>query len=72
MAIYLLDNSLRVEVFFEENDRDLNDNICVSLCEDCEEEERILRADETNLYLTRDEASQLAKALVHAISKSQE
>jgi hypothetical protein len=70
MAIYLLDNSLKVNIFFEEFDSGFDDNICISFCEDCPEEERVFRADETNLYLTKDEATQFAIALLQAIAES--
>ncbi|NPV85314.1 MAG: hypothetical protein HPY45_04825 [Anaerolineae bacterium] len=72
MAIYLLDNSLRVEIFFEQNDCDFADNICVSIREDCPDEEKLFRADETNIYITRHEAQQLITALLQAIAESDE
>ena len=72
MAIYLLDNSLRVEIFFEQNDSNFTDNICISICEDCPEEEKLFRADETNMYITKQEAQQLITALLRAIAESDE
>ena len=47
--VYLLDDSLYVEVFFSEEDCDLEDNICLRVIESCKEEERIFRHDESQL-----------------------
>ncbi len=66
MAIHLLDNSLHVEVFYDPSDRAYSDNICVQVQEDCPEEERLLRAVETNIFLTPQQACQLAQALSKA------
>jgi hypothetical protein len=69
-SIYLLDRSLKVDVYFEPEDREFNDNIRISFNEDCPDEEKILVADETNIYLTSKQAHQLALALMQAISES--
>ena len=69
-SIYLLDRSLKVDVYFEPEDRDFNDNICVSMVEDCSDCEKIFVADETNIYLSPEQALQLAKALMQAVSDS--
>lgn len=70
MAILLLDRSLKVDIFFDESDREFDDNICVSFVEDCPPEEKVFNADETNLYLTCSEAGQLIEALQTAIQSS--
>ena len=70
MAIYLLDNSLKVEVFFEDDDSEFDDDICITFTEDCPEIERLFRADETNIYLTPEQARQLGQALLNAASVS--
>jgi hypothetical protein len=70
MAIFLLDNSLKVEICYDETEREFADNILVSIIEDCPDDEKVFRGDETNLYLTPDQACQLAIALKHAVSKS--
>ena len=70
MAIYLLDDSLKVSVYFDPSDADYDDNICVSMVEECPEEEKILIAGETNIYLTPDQACQLAQALQAAVKES--
>lgn len=70
MAIYLLDNSVRVLVFYEDNDCEFEDNICVRFDEECPDEEKIFKADETNIYLTATQAQELAQALLKAASTS--
>ena len=69
-SIYLLDRSLKVDVYFEPEDRDFKDNICVSWCEDCPDYEKIFLADETNIYLSKEQALRLAEALMQAVSES--
>lgn len=70
MSISILDDSISVEVFFEETDCDFEDNICISLIESCPDEEKIFIHDETNIYLTPDQAQQLAQALNTAAAAS--
>jgi hypothetical protein len=72
MAITLLDDSLSVDIFFEVNDCEFTDNICVSILEDCPDDEKVFRGDETNLYLTRPEARLLAEALLKAAQESED
>jgi hypothetical protein len=72
VTISLLDNSLKVTVFFEEKDCEFDDNVCVSFAEVCPDEERIFRAEETNIYLTPKQAHQLAKALEQAAQASEQ
>ena len=68
--IYLLDRSLKVEVYYEPEDRAFCDNICISFCEECPEKERIFNADETNIYLSSEQSKKLAKALLAAAKES--
>ncbi len=70
MIILLLDNSLRVQVFYEEPDADFEDNICICFQEECPENEKIFRADETNIFLTPKQAAQLAEELSKAAADS--
>ena len=72
MAIYLLDNSLKVEIFYECTDCDYPDNVTVRITEDCPEDEKLLRADQVNLFLTPDEARRLAFALLSAAEQGQD
>jgi len=68
--IYLLDDSLAVEVFFSEEDRDLPDPICLKISESCKEEEKVFIHDESHLYLTPQQAKYLAQALLAAVDES--
>ncbi|HNT55664.1 MAG TPA: hypothetical protein PKG95_13175 [Anaerolineaceae bacterium] len=70
MEILLLDGSLRVKIFYDEEESTYEDNICVSLREDCPDDERILRADEVCISLTPLEARRLARALDAAADQS--
>ena len=70
MPIYLLDDTLKVEVFLEPADRAFDDNIRLNIEEDCPEEERLFRADEVNIFLTARQARQLGLALIEAAGKS--
>lgn len=71
MTVYLLDDSLKVDVYFDESDREYEDNICLSVFEDCPEEEKLFRVGQTNLYLTCEQARQLGEALLKAAASSQ-
>ena len=66
MFVFLLDKSLKVEVYCDEMDREFEDNICVSFVETCPNDEKIFRADETNIYLTPAQAEQFGDLLVRA------
>jgi hypothetical protein len=66
MDINLLDNSLNIEVFFDRQDENFKDNICLRIKENCPDEERIFRAEESYLYLTPKQACQLADSLIKA------
>ena len=70
MAIYLLDNSLKIEISYEESESEYDDNICFQIIEDCPEEEKVFRHDETNLYLTAEQANALARLLDSAAQAS--
>jgi hypothetical protein len=67
MAIMILDDTLKVEIYFDEPDRTFSDNICLCIVEDCPEDERIFRHGETNIYLTAEQAADLAQALQQAV-----
>ncbi|UCC52619.1 MAG: hypothetical protein JSV68_01365 [Anaerolineaceae bacterium] len=67
MPVSLLENSLKVDIFFEESDQDFEDDICISIKEDCPDEEKIFRADETNIFVTPDQACLLVLALQRAL-----
>ena len=71
MTIYLLDKTLKIDIFYECADQDLEDNICVSIVEECPPQERVMRNGETHLFLTADQAQQLGQALLAAAEHSQ-
>jgi hypothetical protein len=71
MTVLLLDNSLKVKIFFELLDCEYGDNICVNIVEKCIDDEKVFRGDETNLYLTPRQARKLAAELVHAAEHSE-
>lgn len=70
MTLSLLDDSLKIEVFFEPGDRDFEDNICLCITETCPEEEKVFIHDETNIYLTSDQAEAFARLLLQAAASS--
>ena len=70
MAIELLNDSLKIEIFFEKNDKEYEDNICVCIEEFGPEDEKILYAGETNIYINTEQARQLAKMLTAAADQS--
>lgn len=70
MALELLNGSLVVDIFFEPRDKEYEDNICVCLKECGPDEEKILYANETNIYLTAEQARDLAGQLREAADKS--
>lgn len=67
MSVSLLDNSLKVDIYFEESDSAFEDDICISITEDCPDDEKIFRADETNIYITPDQACLLMLELQRAM-----
>jgi hypothetical protein len=72
MAIYLLDNTLKVEIIYEKTEWNYEDNICVCIIEECPEDEKIFRYDETNMYLTAEQARRLARLLDAAVEAGRE
>lgn len=72
MTIFLLDGTIEIEIFFECADHDLEDNICVKIFEKCPPAERLLRAGETNIFITPAQAQALGNALIQAAKHSLE
>ena len=70
MILLLLDESLKVEVFFDTEDDQYEDNVCMRFEEDCPESERLFRHDQTNVYITVAQATALAHALLKAARTS--
>ena len=71
MPLYLLDNTLRVEVCYEQGDQEYRDNICLQIIEECPADEKVMVHDESNLYLTVVEAHRLAEMLLAAAAASE-
>jgi len=70
MAIEILNGSLNVDIFFDNGDKEYDDNICVVLKEFGPEDEKILYAGETDIFITPDEARKLAEMLLAAAETS--
>jgi hypothetical protein len=70
MAIDILNGSLNVDIYFDKSDKEYDDNICVCLKEFGPEDEKILYAGETDLFITAEEARQLAAMLTDAAERS--
>lgn len=71
MSLCLLDDTLSVDVYFEPSDTEFSDNICLYFVESCPEDEKVFLADETNLFLTPDQARELARMLLQAADASE-
>lgn len=67
MSISLLDGGLKINIYYDESDREFDDDICIQIIEECPEEERVLKFEETNLYITPDQACLLILALRRAM-----
>ncbi|MDR3562912.1 MAG: hypothetical protein P4N59_15960 [Negativicutes bacterium] len=65
--ISLLDDSLEVSIYFDRNDSRFQDNIGVSILENCPQCEKLFKADEINCFITPDQARQLIEALSTAL-----
>lgn len=70
MTIHLLEGTLEVDIFYESEDQDLDDNVCIKIVERCPSEERLLRAGKTHIYLTSAQARELGEMLLAAASHS--
>lgn len=71
MTISILDGSLKIDVYYDCKDSQFDDHICIKIVEDCPEDEKIFFAGETNIYLTAEQARQIAKDLLQAIEQSE-
>jgi len=70
MTLEILNGSMQLDIFFDSSDREYDDNICVCIRETCPEDEKIMYATETNIYLTSEQARTLAELLQHAADQS--
>jgi hypothetical protein len=65
--ISLLDDSLAVSIYFDQNNARFQDNIGVSILESCPQCEKLFIADEINCFITPNQARQLIEALGSAL-----
>jgi len=70
MAIKLLNGSLKIGVYFDKKDKEYEDNICVCVQEYGPEDEKILYARETNIFINAEQARELAEMLITAADHS--
>lgn len=70
MLVDLLNGQLKINIRFTPSDSTFDDNICLCIEEPCHEDEKVFRAEQTNLFLTPDEARSLAEALLAAAELS--
>ena len=66
-TISLLDGSLKLTIYFDDSDRDFEDDICLCFQEDSVEAEQLFRADETNVYITPEQAALIVLELSRAL-----
>jgi hypothetical protein len=66
-TISLLDGSLKLNVFYEQSDREFEDDICICFVEECDDDEKLFRADEVSIYLTPREVGLLLLELNRAL-----
>jgi hypothetical protein len=70
MKINLLGGCLDLDIFFEKTDSEFDDNICLRFTEPCPEDEWVFSAGETNIFLTSNEARDLARILLLTAEES--
>ena len=70
MTIQLLEGTLQIDIYYVCEDQDLEDNICVRVVEQCPPAEKLLRAGETHIFLTPEQAKGLGEALINAAHRS--
>lgn len=66
-AISLLDGSLKLSIYYDTSDKEFDDDICLCFQEDCPDNEKVLAADEVNLYITPEQAALIILELNRAI-----
>jgi hypothetical protein len=66
-TITLLDGSLKLNIYFEESDREFEDDICLCFVEDCPEDEKLFKADEVSIYATPEQVALMILELNRAL-----
>ena len=69
MAVKILDDSITFEAFADHEDAAFEDDICLRFTESCPEEEKVFYGGENNLYVTRDQARQIAIEILKALDE---
>jgi hypothetical protein len=70
MPISLCNDTIFVEVYFDQSESLYEDNITLSFTEECPENEKVFRVDETNILMTAEQARKLGMALIKAAEES--
>lgn len=65
--ITLLDGTIKLSIFYDPSDREFEDDICFCFEEDCPENEKLFKVDETSFYITPKQAALIALELNRAI-----
>lgn len=66
-TISLLDGSLKLSISYEVSDREFDDDICLCFNEDCPEDEKLFRVDETSIFLTPEQVALVVLELNRAL-----
>lgn len=66
-SITLLDGSLKLSIYYDETDKEFDDDICLCFEEDCPEEEKLFKADEISIYITPEQAALIVLELNRAM-----
>jgi hypothetical protein len=68
-SINLLDGSLKLNIYFEESDREFDDDICLCFTEDCPEDEKLFKADEVSIFVTPEQVALMILELNRALEE---
>lgn len=66
-SISLLDGSLKLNIYYDPSDHEFEDDICLCFVEDCPEDEKLFRADETSMYVTPEQVALMVLELNRAL-----
>lgn len=66
-TILLLDGTLKLSIYYEESDREYDDDICLHFVEDCPDEEKLFKPDEVSMYITPEQAALMVLELNRAM-----
>ncbi len=66
-SISLLDGSLKLTIYYDPSDQEFEDDICLCFVEDCLEDEKLFKADETSMYVTPEQVALMILELNRAL-----